>query len=459
MEGNKPNFGSVVNNNQGFNPIKTTVQPVQSVAPVVKSNEPTQAQLQKWADPAVIVPIGFDIAKKIKLIGQEIKDVIVERESLIDDCLVAIATGNHIVMIGDPGIAKSMLAREICKRITNGNYFEWLLNKTSDPSEILGPFSLKQLEKDIFIRKTEGMLPESHIAFLDEIFKSNEPTLNALLAITNERIFHNGGKKQSIPLISLIGASNEEPEDEGLSALYDRILFRFIVKPVGDVSNRIKMYNNYVHRRNPQNVNPPMTTVTVDELVDIRIASRYVTIPRDIINQYDALLIDLNVRDKIKVTDRRKNEGLGILQGSAMLNGRDVVTTEDFKHLIAVWWQRPEDVKPITDLIVKLSNPFDAKIAEHNTSIENILKRITEAPDSQKTSVVVECKTLLNTIDRDTKNLIKKARDQGKDISKLEDIVNKVNNVQKDIMNKYLGVSSDLMGGTGFDFGDNVNPF
>lgn len=89
-----------------------------------------------------------------------------------------------------------------------------MLNKTSDPSEILGPFSVKEMENDKFMRITTGKLPEAHIAFMDEVFKSNAPTLNALLTIMNEHMFYNDGKPNDVPLISMFGASNEPPEDK-----------------------------------------------------------------------------------------------------------------------------------------------------------------------------------------------------------------------------------------------------
>jgi MoxR-like ATPase len=88
-----------------------------------------------------------------------------------------------------------------------------LLNKTTDPSEIFGPHSLKAMERDQFLRKTDGFLPEAHIAYLDEIWKANSPVLNLLLPIINEREFVNDGKKINIPLLTMFASSNEYPED------------------------------------------------------------------------------------------------------------------------------------------------------------------------------------------------------------------------------------------------------
>lgn len=456
-----------VRNNVSFSGVVSKVQsiPVSSPAPVKSIVQNTtfaisDEQKKRWKDSSVLLPVALKTAEKIREIGRELKGVLVERDDLIDDMMVAIATGNHAVLLGAPGIAKSLLTREICKRIIGGNYFEWLLSKTSDPSEILGPFSIKALEQDKFMRKTDGKLPWAHVAFLDELFKSNEPTLNVLLAILNERVFHNDGVAIPVPLISMVGASNEEPEDEdNLKALYDRILFRFVVDGIENPINRLNMYKGFLDRRNPGTTNDPEHTVTVEELNDIRMASRYVTIPRDIMNQYDSILQDLRTKHQITVSDRRKNEGLGVLQGSAILKGRDVVTVDDFRHLIPVWWQRREDIKVVHEMIIKIINPFESKLIDHKASIDGVMKRIQDASGTGKTEdVLLEARQLLNNVGRDLEVMIKQAKERGKDTSKIEDMRKLVYTKQKDLLKNNFGVDESILESIGMSIdGDDIS--
>jgi MoxR-like ATPase len=56
--------------------------------------------------------------------------------------------------------------------------------------------------------------------------------LNSLLTLLNERLFDNGNQRLPVPLLCLIGASNELPESEELDALYDRFLIRRTVNQV-----------------------------------------------------------------------------------------------------------------------------------------------------------------------------------------------------------------------------------
>ena len=151
---------------------------------------------------------------KLNNITIELNNDFQEREELINNMELALVTGANLLMLGDPGTGKSKITRALCSRIDNATYFEYLLNKTTDPSEILGPISLKEMKNDRTVRNTAGMLPEANIAFIDEVYKSNSAVLNDLLAIMNEHVFHNEGKAIKVPLISMFAASNEPPEDK-----------------------------------------------------------------------------------------------------------------------------------------------------------------------------------------------------------------------------------------------------
>jgi MoxR-like ATPase len=158
--------------------------------------------------------------KQINQLRADLMAQFPERKDVIDGSLAAVLAGEHVLLIGPPGTAKSALVRCIAQ-LFGGSYFERLLTKFSTPEELFGPISLKALEQDRFVRVTAGKLPEAEFAFIDEIFKSNSAVLNALLSIINERVFHNDGAPVRCPLVSLFAASNELPEGKELEALFD----------------------------------------------------------------------------------------------------------------------------------------------------------------------------------------------------------------------------------------------
>lgn len=147
-----------------------------------------------------------------------------ERSELIRLLILGIMSGENALLVGPPGTAKSQLARSISKLFGSEHWFDYLLTRFTTPDEIFGPVSLQQLKQDQYVRKTAGYLPSAQFAFLDEIFKANSAILNSLLSILHERIYFNGREKEEVPLLFLVAASNELPdEEEQLTALYDRL--------------------------------------------------------------------------------------------------------------------------------------------------------------------------------------------------------------------------------------------
>jgi MoxR-like ATPase len=158
---------------------------------------------------------------------------LVEREALIEMVALSAVAEEHVLVIGPPGTGKSEAVRRIA-RATGGHYFEYLLGRFTEPSEIFGPVDLHKLKEGSVETDTLGMLPEAEIAFLDEIFQGSTAILNTLLGILNERVFRRGHTNVRCPLRVCVGAANSLPEDASLAAFADRFLVRCFVDPIPD---------------------------------------------------------------------------------------------------------------------------------------------------------------------------------------------------------------------------------
>jgi MoxR-like ATPase len=152
----------------------------------------------------------------------------VQKQDLIDLMVVAAIAQEPLLLVGPPGTAKSDLVLKFkdALGIADEDYFEYMLTRFTEPSEIIGPIDIGKLREGRYIRREQGKLPTARLGFLDEIFKSNSAILNILLTIINERKFYQDGQPQPVRLRVLFAATNEIPEQSELAALKDRFCLK-----------------------------------------------------------------------------------------------------------------------------------------------------------------------------------------------------------------------------------------
>src|SRR5713101_4168703 len=152
----------------------------------------------------------------------------VDKQDLIDLMVVAAVAQEPLLLVGPPGTAKSDLVLKFkdALGLNEDDYFEYMLTRFTEPSEIIGPIDISLLREGRYVRREQGKLPTARLAFLDEIFKSNSAILNILLTIINERKFYQDGTPQPVRLAVMFAATNEVPEQGELAALKDRFVLK-----------------------------------------------------------------------------------------------------------------------------------------------------------------------------------------------------------------------------------------
>ncbi|MBW2457454.1 MAG: AAA family ATPase [Deltaproteobacteria bacterium] len=298
--------------------------------------------------------------QRMKAVAETLQQQFIGKDEVIRLMSVAVVAGEHCVLLGPPGTAKSALIRTMSQLI-QANYFEYLLTRFTEPNELFGPVDIKAFREGTYQRNTKGMLPEAEIVFLDEIFKSNSAILNALLTLLNERRFVSGGMSIDCPLISVFGASNEVPSDETLGAIFDRFLLRVQSDNLDAYHFNellIRGINWEVRQLEGTRLQP---LVAAHELIALRRSfGQQMQFSDEFLSTYKGLVFQIRA-EGISVSDRRTIKLLKLFAASAYLDGRQGADTSDFFILKHIW--NNHDQAALLDAIVQ--PVLDAFYREH----------------------------------------------------------------------------------------------
>ena len=388
----------------------------------------------------------MDTITKIKNIENELNSYFVERDNEVHGLILGLISGSNVLLIGPPGTAKSMLVSSWAKTLEKAKYFSWQLHQFSTPEELFGPYSLAQLDKDKYIRMTEGKMPEADIAFIDEVFKCSHGNLNAMLSILNERVFFNDGKAGPLDMKCVVGASNEVPEDgDHLEAFMDRFSLKYVVDPIVENKNFSMMLNN-------TEIFYPKTLVSIEEIQKASQEISSVVVDESLVS----LLIDLRNRLStnvpgtklsMPVTDRMFRFAMRILRAEAWLDGRTEASQDDLEILQHVLWSDPTDKPKVYSKILEVINPDKDKVMQlyyDSVDLYDKLKKETAKASSDKDRKAMEPKAFetaqkIRSAKSKIEDHIKDLSKKGRKVKDLEAVRNKVEEMLNDLYEKTLG--------------------
>ncbi|MFF6999589.1 AAA family ATPase [Streptomyces sp. NPDC008313] len=329
-----------------------------------------------------------DTARRLRAMCDELSDRFYERADVVRTLMVTLLAGQHSLVLGPPGTAKSELARELTGRIEGAAYWEILLSKFTAPTRMFGPIDVAALARGEYRQVFEGRATTAHVAFIDEIFKCSTAALNETLGFLNERIYHpeNGGAPIRCPLIGAITASNELPSGEDSAAIYDRLLVRIEVGYLEDPSNFTALVRSAVGR--PTAPVPPTTLELAALQQAVAEAVPDVEVPDAIVEALVTLRAALR-RKELVASDRRWRQAVRLLQASAYLDGRTAVAETDLSVLTHVLWDSPVQRPIVEREVLHLVNP-DAKEALDLADVIEELETQLDAMAGQSREVLSE---------------------------------------------------------------------
>src|SRR2546428_713697 len=157
--------------------------------------------------------------------------------------------------------------------------------------------------------------------------------------------------RQHILLVGPKGAATELPQEEALSALYDRFLLRYRVEYIAEDGHLVEMMAD--------NRPPVLTTrITLDEIHAAREAVAAVEFDRPLLESIAKIRRRLE-GEGLTLSDRRYKESLSIIRAKAWLQGRAYAVEDDLAVLANVLWDDPASEPMVPGLVLDVSNPHD----------------------------------------------------------------------------------------------------
>jgi MoxR-like ATPase len=296
-----------------------------------------------------------EIRQRINRFRESLYAYFVEKREIIDLMIVAAVSQEPLLLVGPPGTAKSDLVLKFkdALNIPEEDYFEYMLTRFTEPSEIIGAIDVKELRDGRYIRLKQGKLPTARMAFLDEIFKSNSAILNILLTIINEKKFYQDGKPEAVPLRILFAATNEIPEQGELAALKDRFVLKVMSRPVQDTHFQ-ELVDAGLQSEAYKNLNQRPWQKGLACLDDFLKANRYMTylfarrsgdgrgneqndrnlfFPDDVFREFQRLVKTLVREDRVFISDRKLVKLYKLFRVRSWLFSGGTVTRDDLKLL------------------------------------------------------------------------------------------------------------------------------
>lgn len=323
---------------------------------------------------ATVAKVHADDAARAPFVQlvKELRGAFAGRDLVARGIVVGMLAGEHTFLLGPPGTAKSALTRALCGAIDGATYWEYLFTRFTEPNEVFGPIDLQRWsDKGEYHRRTEGTMLTADIVFADEVFKANSSILNALLAVLNERRYHEGGRTLDVPLVTCVAASNELPEGGTageLAALYDRFLLRFEVTKTRDRDGFLKVMRGA--KENPT-VDVRITGQQLDAARTLALAT---PIGPDVDECLHALDEELYREAALDTSLRRWKKLRKVLRAHAWLAGDPAVDPLHFDILEHGLWDEPKQRMKVREVVSKTSAPklaeatevFDAIMEAHN---------------------------------------------------------------------------------------------
>lgn len=362
----------------------------------------------------------------------------VERKDEIELLLLSILAAVDALFLGEPGVGKTYMIELLVKfGLTDMEMFSHLLAKDMSADEVLGPRDIMAMKEGKIRRLTEGYLPDAHIGYLDEVFKTSPPMLNPLLDLTANRILKMGGEiKNCSQLIAVVMSSNELPDREDLQAFRDRIGITKKVEPVRTAEGRRAVTDLQLDQQARGVDATGVEPLTLTEIEEIRDEIHMVEVP-DTIREMMGDAQQKWLEAGHAPSQRRIGQMWRVIKAHAWLSGRTEVNADDLIPCQHMAWNKPDDYKSARAIILEYATAFTRKAEELRQAMEPILSGMDELRANVAAAENADAKDKLieqgfklirqmNKLKQRCTKMTREGEEQGQDVSTLKEVQDEI---------------------------------
>lgn len=305
--------------------------------------------------------------QQVRTLTRALQREFVGRNEAIELMILTAVAGEPLLLVGPPGTGKTALIKTFASRLglQKGEFFDYLITRYTEPSELLGPIDLKALREGQYLRRIQGKLPTAKMAFIDEIFRANSAILNTLLSILNERRFYQDGQPVPVDTEVFVAAANRIVDDVELEALRDRFLLKVELKEVKrdhlDALLRQGMLQE-LERRSSRTTNV-LSSLDVFSVLRSHLDGELMQHfekdrddplwPKAMRRLYERLLLSLDGEGYAQISDRSAVKLYRLIRFHAFLLGRGEVNREDL-FLLAYTAASQDTLTPLRQRVTTL---------------------------------------------------------------------------------------------------------
>lgn len=206
----------------------------------------------------------------------EISQVIVGQRDVVDETLLALMAGGHVLIEGVPGLGKTLLVRTLADtldlRFTRVQFTPDLM-----PADIIGTNVIIETETGGKVFTFQPGPVFTNLLLADEINRASPKTQSALLEAMQERQVSVGGATHALGSVFFVLATQNPIEMEGTYPLPEAQLDRFIFKILIQYPERSELIE-VLKRTTTESIPRAEKVLSPDQLLDMRLLAREVLV-------------------------------------------------------------------------------------------------------------------------------------------------------------------------------------